>query len=238
MLTLGIPLLAQLWKVSGHKRRLGIADDLKFDRLVALLYARGMARPRSEERRTTILSAATRVVASEGLGATTAAIAKEAGVSNGSLFVYFDTKSALLNALYVALKTEMAQAAMTGLSAEDEPYAQVLHMWTEWVRWARTKPESRRALAQLDVADEMTPASRAMASAAFGEIAQLLERARAGGPVQDAPLSFVLTLINAIADAAIDAILAEPAESGGRGRIAFDAIWRVLAGSTPPATDI
>lgn len=39
---------------------------------------------------------------------------REAGVSNGSLFVYFDTKSVLLNELYLALKTEMAAAATAG----------------------------------------------------------------------------------------------------------------------------
>ena len=70
-----------------------------------------MARPRSDERRNAILAAATRVIASHGLGTATAAIAKEAGVSNGSLFVYFDTKVTLFNQLYVTLKTEMAEAA-------------------------------------------------------------------------------------------------------------------------------
>jgi AcrR family transcriptional regulator len=39
------------------------------------------------------MSAAIRVIASEGLGAPTATIAKEAGVSNGSLFTYFETKA-------------------------------------------------------------------------------------------------------------------------------------------------
>jgi AcrR family transcriptional regulator len=39
------------------------------------------------------MSAAIRVIASEGPGAPTATIAKEAGVSNGSLFTYFETKA-------------------------------------------------------------------------------------------------------------------------------------------------
>jgi AcrR family transcriptional regulator len=74
-----------------------------------------MARARSENRRNAILSAATRVIASQGLGAATATIAKQAGVSNGSLFLYFDTKAMLLNELYVSLKTEMGAAAIAGL---------------------------------------------------------------------------------------------------------------------------
>ena len=36
--------------------------------------------------------ATVRVIASQGLGAPTAMIAKQAGVSNGSLFTYFETK--------------------------------------------------------------------------------------------------------------------------------------------------
>jgi hypothetical protein len=40
--------------------------------------------------------AAIRVIASQGLSAPTAVIAKEAGISNGPLFTYFKTKADLL----------------------------------------------------------------------------------------------------------------------------------------------
>ena len=89
-----------------------------------------MPRPRSEDRRNAILSAATRVIAAEGLGAATAAIAKDAGVSNGSLFAYFGTKAVLLNELYVALKTEMGAVAVAGLPIESSVREQVLHCGT------------------------------------------------------------------------------------------------------------
>lgn len=192
-----------------------------------------MPRPRSEDRRNAILSAATRVIASQGLAAATATIAKEAGVSNGSLFVYFDTKAALLNELYVALKTEMT-AATAG--AEGEPREQLLHMWTHWLRWATTNPDKRRALAQLEVADDITADSHRTVRSAFSGIADLLERSRANGPMQDAPLGFVLALTNAIADTAIDAVIREPAAAEALSSVAFDAIWRVLAGPAVPVT--
>ncbi|WP_282089345.1 TetR/AcrR family transcriptional regulator [Streptomyces tendae] len=188
-----------------------------------------MARPRNEDRRNAILSAATRAIASQGLGVPTAAIAKEAGVSNGSLFVYFDTKAALLNELYVALKTEMVATALAGLPVESEPRERVLHMWMQWLRWATISPEKRRALAQLQVSDDITAASHQAVNSASSAIADLLEQSRAGGPMQDAPLSFVLTLTNAIAETTIDAIIREPAEAETLTRVAFDAIWRVIA---------
>jgi AcrR family transcriptional regulator len=43
------------------------------------------------------MTAATRVIAAQGLSAPTAVIAREAGVANGSLFTYFETKADLIN---------------------------------------------------------------------------------------------------------------------------------------------
>lgn len=79
-----------------------------------------MERPKSDDKRSTILEAATRVIATQGLGASTASIAKEAGVASGTLFVYFATKSDLINQLYLELKTEMASGAVGGLYPDTE----------------------------------------------------------------------------------------------------------------------
>jgi AcrR family transcriptional regulator len=194
-----------------------------------------MARPRSKDRRDAILSAAARVIASHGTGAATAAIAKEAAVSNGSLFVYFDTKAALLNELYIALKAEMTAAVAVGLDAGGEPREQVRRMWMQWLGWATANPGKRRALAQLEVADDITAGSRQTAHAAFGGIAALLDRSRASGPMGDAPLGFVLALMTAIAEATIDAVIREPDQAEARSSTGFEAVWRVLAGSSVPA---
>jgi AcrR family transcriptional regulator len=187
-----------------------------------------MARPRSADRRNAILSAAAQVIAVQGLGAPTAVIAKEAGVSNGSLFVYFDTKATLLNELYVALKTEMGAAAVDGLPADSDLREQVLHMWNQWLNWATSFPEKRRTLAQLEVSDDITAASHQIANAAFSGIADLLERSRVNGPMREAPLGFVLTLASAIADATVDTMIREPDQAETNARIAFHAIWRIL----------
>jgi AcrR family transcriptional regulator len=188
-----------------------------------------MARPRSADRRNAILSAATRVIAAQGLSAATAAIAKEAGVSNGSLFGYFDTKTTLLNELYVALKTEMGATAIDGLPVQSDLREQVRHMWQQWMHWATSFPEKRRTLAQLQVSEDITAESHRIVGAAFSGIAELLERSRANGAMRDAPLSLVLTLTNAVADATIDTIINEPDQAETNGRMAFEAIWRMLA---------
>jgi AcrR family transcriptional regulator len=92
-------------------------------------------------------------------GATTAAIGKEAGVSNGSLFDYFDTKATLCNELFVALKTEMGATAVAGLPVGSDARGQILQMWTQVLRWATSFPKKRKALARLDVFDAITAVS-------------------------------------------------------------------------------
>ena len=60
-----------------------------------------MARPKSEDKRIAIIAATIHMIAEQGLGAPTAAIAKVAGVAEGTLFKYFATKDELLNAAYL-----------------------------------------------------------------------------------------------------------------------------------------
>ena len=189
-----------------------------------------MARPRSDERRTGILDAATRVISTEGLGATTAAIAKGAGVSNGSVFVYFPTKVVLVNELYVALKTEMASAASDGGPADATDRDRLRYLWDRWLQWATTYPHKRRTIARLDVSEDITAESHAAAGIAMAGIAQLLERCRAGGPMSDAPRNFVLTLVSALAEATIDATIRDPVAIEVHRTVGFEAMWRVLAG--------
>jgi AcrR family transcriptional regulator len=106
------------------------------------------------------MEAATRVIVTEGLSAPTATIAQEAGVSNGSLFTYFETKADLFNQLYLELKTGMAAAALEGFPAEGDLRKRVFQVWSKWMDWATSNPEKRRALAQLSVSDEITLATR------------------------------------------------------------------------------
>jgi AcrR family transcriptional regulator len=61
-----------------------------------------MSRPKSEDKRNPIMAAATRVIDTHGLSTPTALIAKEAGVPNGSLYTYFETKAELFNQLYIS----------------------------------------------------------------------------------------------------------------------------------------
>jgi AcrR family transcriptional regulator len=188
-----------------------------------------MAKPRSEDKRHAIMAAAARIIAAQGLGAPTAMIAKEAGVANGSLFTYFETKADLFNQLYLELKTEMAAASFAKLPATGDIRKQAFHLWSNWMAWAMASPEKRRALAQLDVSDEITAASRAAGHKAMAPVAAFLERVRADGPMRSAPLGLVVAMMNAMADATMDYIARDPANAARHRKAGFDAFWRVIA---------
>jgi AcrR family transcriptional regulator len=187
-----------------------------------------MARPRSDDKRNAIMSAAIRVIASQGLGAATATIAMEAGVSNGSLFTYFETKADLLNQLYLDLKEEVAAAALDGLPAGRDIRKQMLHMWSQWLRWAMAHPEKRRTLAHLGVSGDITPDSLQSGHQKMASVAKLLERSRENGPMRDAPLGFVLALTSALAEATIDFTIRDPGNADKHRQAAFDALWRMI----------
>ncbi|MGD1066280.1 MAG: TetR/AcrR family transcriptional regulator [Vulcanimicrobiaceae bacterium] len=188
-----------------------------------------MARPRSDDKRSAILAAAIRVIAAQGLSAPTASIAKEAGISNGSLFTYFETKADLLNELYLELKTEMVAAALAGLPTKSDARRQLLHMWRQWLDWAVASPDKRRAFSHLSVSDELTAETRETGNRAMIGIAALIERSRKTGPLRASPLDFVAALMSGMADTTMDFMINDPANADKHCKTAFEAVWRMLA---------
>jgi AcrR family transcriptional regulator len=187
-----------------------------------------MPRPKSDEKRSAILEAATRFIVRHGLSAPTAGIAKEAGVANGSLFTYFETKTDLFNQLYLELKAEMASAAMRNLRPGAELREQYFQVWQNWTQWAVSNSEKCRVLAQLSVSDELTPETRAAAHKTMSAIADLLKQILADGPMSKAPMGFVVALMNATADATIDLMSQDPTHAKKHCKLGFDALWRML----------
>jgi AcrR family transcriptional regulator len=188
-----------------------------------------MPRPRSDKKRRAILEAATRIIVVQGLSAPTAGIAKEAGVANGSLFTYFETKTNLFNHLYLELKAEMASATLKNLPARAKLREQFFHVWRNWMNWALSNPHKRKALAQLGVSDEVTEKTRAAGHKTMAAVAELLERVRANGPMRKAPMGLVVVLMNSVAEATIDFMTQDKANAKKHSKLGFEALWRMLS---------
>jgi AcrR family transcriptional regulator len=77
-----------------------------------------------------LVRAATRIVAREGMAAaTTAAIAAEAGVAEGTLYRHFESKDDLLIAAYRQIKTEVFINAAAGIDAGVPPPERLKRAW-------------------------------------------------------------------------------------------------------------
>lgn len=187
-----------------------------------------MARPKSNDKRTAIMEAATRVIVTQGLSAPTAVIAREAGISNGSLFTYFETKADLFNQLYLEIKTDMAATALDGLPAKAALRKQALHVWTKWMGWATSHPGKRRVLALLSVSDEITPESRAIGQEIMAGFIELMERIRGAGSLRNTSMSFAGAIMNSLADTTMDFMIRDPANARKHCEVGFETFWRAI----------
>src|ERR1700680_3422074 len=137
-----------------------------------------MARPKSENKRNAILDAATRLFAERGLtAAPTSEISKQAGVAEGTLFTYFKTKDALINALYSEIKLELADAMMSGFPRKKSVRTKLRHVWDGYVNWGVKNPKQRKVLGQLQVSGMLSKESIEAGSAPFVEMQNMIRNA-------------------------------------------------------------
>ena len=174
------------------------------------------------------MEAAISIIAEQGLAASTAVIAKQAGVAQGSVFTYFPTKANLLNAVYLQLKSDLNGVVLEHLPKVTDTRVQLYHLWARWIDWGTSNPSRRRALAQLSVSDLITHASRdaSIEQAAVG--IGIVRRAIAEGSLRDQSIDFVAALIDALAGTTIDQMLREPETAEAHRDVVFEALWKAI----------
>lgn len=168
--------------------------------------------------------------AEEGLSASTSRIAKEAGVAEGTLFIYFPTKDELTNQLYLELKDQL-RLAYADLPHTSELRESLWHYWSAYVNWGLEHPVLRQAMAKLQVSDRVTGQTRATAAQGFQDIIGLLAKAQALGGLRKQPAAFAGSLMVAMAEASIDLIAGDPKPLKTASADGFSAFWRAIASS-------
>src|ERR1700691_2821832 len=169
-----------------------------------------MAKPKSEDKRTAILSAAAQVFAERGLGAPTAAITSAAGIAEGSLFTYFKTKDELINALYRQLKLELADATMSGFPRKLSVRHRLEHLWNGYVHWGVANPDRQKVLKQIQVWGGLTEESKQAGFAPFAEMQRMAEDAVTQRIYKEIPQAFIGAALGAIADLTMELMVREP----------------------------
>lgn len=188
-----------------------------------------MARPRSEDKRQTILRAATQLFAEEGLNAPTAKIAKTAGVAEGTIFTYFVNKDALMNQLYLDLKGQL-RSVLVSPPESAAIREQVCLAWRTYVSWGVAHPEEHQVLAKLALSPKITEATRAEGNRAFCDVSCLLERAMTEGALRNQPPEFVGAMMGAMGDVTMTFIRSNPASAETTCQDGFTAFWNAITG--------
>ncbi|MFO0595005.1 MAG: helix-turn-helix domain-containing protein [Myxococcaceae bacterium] len=186
-----------------------------------------MARPLDENRRTLILSAATKVFAEHGLSAPTALISKTAKISEGSFFTYFKTKDDLIAALYVQIRREVAAAINDGFPVRGTIEQRLEHVFTRFVGYGLQQPLSRRALAHLNLAKAVTARLRTETQLLYAEVDRIQADAIAQKRLHLPPVLPGPT-IAALGDMTRELIEAHPAQAKTLMAAGFQMLWAAL----------
>lgn len=205
----------------------GTADRVEGLGGLAAIASIDMARAKSPEKRQALLQSAVREIAREGLGVSTAKIAKGAGLAEGTMFTYFASKNDLLNELYIELKTETYRLIHVDFPHKAGLRERAQHVWTEYLRWAMEKPEGRKVSMLLNLSTLISVATRDQLNSERGAVAQTLDELGERGAFKDLPHGFASASMLAMQEAVMEMATKAPRQKAKLIERAFDAFWRM-----------
>lgn len=158
------------------------------DTLAALRAAPG-------SKREAILAATLRLVARSGLHNTPmSAIAREAGIAVGTAYLYFESKEALLNALYLELVGERIAAGTEWAEAGGSARERLWHAWLAHARWHLDHPEASNFIQQCEASGILTEETRARQAELHAEGVETFRDAIRQGLIRDVPVQVFYAL--------------------------------------------
>ena len=187
-----------------------------------------MARPLSDDRRASLLAAATKVFAEHGISAPTSLISKTAEVSEGSFFTYFKTKDELVNALYREIRLDLAAAVMNDFPRKATVRDRLEHVFVRYVCWGADNPVARRALKHVSMSSVITEAVRAEGGVLFAEVERLQLDALEQRKLQHLPPKMASQALKALAEMTMDLIERDPEQAAQFKAAGFQMLWAAL----------
>ncbi|MBL4906417.1 MAG: TetR/AcrR family transcriptional regulator [Sneathiella sp.] len=190
-------------------------------------------REKDETKRRAIRDAAVLEVIEGGLtGASMGRIAKRAGVSPGTIYLYFPSKEELLQQIYLEIKTELHHQIMAGFNKSDTSTLNIKRIWFALFEYAREHPSDfvfSEYVAAAQLLDETRkPEVEAMAI----EVATILNTAIEDGTLRRVPISALTAVLIAPAlQLGRRAILTNEAITSDTLDNTFDMIWRGIVAS-------
>jgi TetR/AcrR family transcriptional regulator, repressor of fatR-cypB operon len=144
---------------------------------------------RQADKRQAILGAALRRIARSGLHNTPmSAIAREAGVAAGTLYIYFRSKEELINALYLELIVDRMAAISRAVDVGLPVTEQLWRAWSTLARWHLTHPDASSFMHQCEGSAILTGETRAAQAQLEASGREEYERGVREGRIRQMPL--------------------------------------------------
>ncbi|MDM0113077.1 TetR/AcrR family transcriptional regulator [Variovorax sp. J22R133] len=150
-------------------------------------------KPKDDEKLQAIAQATFKLVEQTGLsGLTMAAIAREAQLATGTLYVYFKSKEELMVALYEQAKTATAASLMQGDDPAAPFRARFQRMWMNWLDHRLKHYSQVVFLEQYYNSPWFSEESRNLSARLIKEWVELIESAKAQQILKDVPTPLLI----------------------------------------------
>lgn len=149
------------------------------------------------DKREAVLSAALRLIARSGLHNTPmSAIAREAGVGAGTIYLYFPSKEALINALYLELLQDRLAAVPAPLDPDLAPREHLWRSWYSLARWHLQHRDASNFIEQCEASSILTEETRAQREEMVAPGKESYANSIRKGQVRELPLHVFLALFS------------------------------------------
>lgn len=185
-----------------------------------------MARPLSDEKRRALLDAALDVVSEVGLSASTARIAKQAGVGDGTLFVYFPTKEQLFNHLYLDIKNDFRKTFEIDTSRAVQ--MELRRFWDAYIAWGMKFPKKYMVSRYLNSWDKLQAETRKLSWEMFVDFKTLVNTGIEKEILRNQPEEFIGQLVDTIANMVIEHSQGHPQQIGQWQALGWQAFWNAV----------
>jgi AcrR family transcriptional regulator len=152
--------------------------------------------PQRPDRRESIMDAALQCFVDRGFhGTAIPQIAREAGIAAGTIYHYFDSKEALVNALYRTWKNAVAQRVFTAFPQGAPVREQFRVMWNEMVAFAMGTPTAFAFIELHNHASYLDAESLAIDLSLKDFARAMIQRAQAEGLLKPTDASLLMELV-------------------------------------------
>ena len=167
-------------------------------------------------------------------GASVAAIASRAGLSQGTIYLYFPTKDALLREAFMDVKRRIHARIMDAASGAPDTRRAIETQWHALFEFVSRHPDDYAFAEQVSAARLPADWSPEELEAMAADLRAVVERGIADGALRPAPPAVILTVLSAPAAqlarrAALDGVAVDRTVLDET----FELIWRGIAAEGP-----